>query len=138
VEKMDYIREDGKIIARLDPGDKVIEKLEELRREEEIENGFFYGIGALGETTLGHYNVEKEDYKEEKFEGQFEVTSFSGNIGPDKIHAHIQLGKENFETIGGHFSGGKVSGTFEVIIFLGEKPLKHELDERTGLDVFSF
>jgi predicted DNA-binding protein with PD1-like motif len=135
---MDYIREDGKIIARLDPGDQVIEKLEELREEEDIENGFFYGIGALGEATLGHYDVSKEEYKEEKFEGQFEVTSFSGNIGQDKIHAHIQLGKRDFQTIGGHFSSGRVSGTFELIIFLGEEPLEHELDERTGLDVFSF
>ncbi|MFB6213610.1 MAG: PPC domain-containing DNA-binding protein [Candidatus Nanohaloarchaea archaeon] len=133
---MDYVHKDGRIIARLDPGDKVIKKIRELREKEDIENGFFYGIGAVDEVTLGHYDVEEQDYREKEFEQQFEVTSFSGNISPDKVHAHIQLGKRDFSSIGGHCSSAKVSGTFEIIIFLGETPLEHELDERTGLDVF--
>ncbi|MFB6166993.1 MAG: PPC domain-containing DNA-binding protein, partial [Candidatus Nanohaloarchaea archaeon] len=112
---MDHVREDGRIIARLDPGDKVIEKIRELREKEDIENGFFYGIGAVDKVTLGHYDVEEQDYREKEFQEQFEVTSFSGNIGPDKVHAHIQLGKRDFSSIGGHCSAAKVSGTFELV-----------------------
>ena len=133
---MDYVNEGERIVVRLDPGEKVIESLRELREAEEIENGFFFGIGAVDTATLGHYDVEEQEYREEEFSGQFEVTSFSGNIGPDKIHAHIQLGKRNFESIGGHCSGAQVSGTFEIIVFRGETPLEHRLDETTGLDVF--
>jgi predicted DNA-binding protein with PD1-like motif len=133
---MDYVEESDRIVLRLDPGDRVIDSLETVREDCEVSSGFFFGIGAIDEATLGHYDVETQDYKEETFEEDFEVTSFLGNIGPDKIHAHIQLGKRDFSTIGGHFAGGRVSGTFEVVIIPGEAELTHQLDERTGLDVF--
>ena len=133
---MDYVEESDRIVLRLDPGDRVMESLETVREDCEVTGGFFFGIGAIDEATLGHYDVETQDYKEETFEEDFEVTSFLGNIGPDKIHAHIQLGKRDFSTIGGHFAGGRVSGTFEVVIVSGESELTHQLDERTGLDVF--
>lgn len=133
---MDYVEEDDRIIVRLDPGDHVLDSLATVREEADVEHGFLTGIGAVDRATLGHYDVDEQDYKEEEFTGQFEVTSFVGNIGPDKIHTHIQLATREFESLGGHCSGARVSGTFEVVITLGETPLTHQLDERTGLDVF--
>lgn len=133
---MDYARESDRIVVRLDPGDEVIDSLRSLRDELEIDSGFMTGIGAVDRATLGHYDVDEQSYSEETFTGQFEVTSFSGNIGPDKIHAHIELGTESFDTLGGHCSEARVSGTFEIVVLTGETPLTHELDERTGLDVF--
>lgn len=133
---MDAVKDGDKIIVRLDPGDHVMESLETLRDEYSIENGFFVAIGAVDRCTLGHYDVEEQDYKEETVGGQFEVTNFTGNIGPDKIHAHITLGARDFSTLGGHCSAARVSGTFEIAVFLGETPLTHAVDERTGLDVF--
>lgn len=133
---MDYVQESDRIIVRLDPGDEVLESLRSLREELDIQSGFVTGIGAVDRATLGHYDVDEQSYSEETFTGQFEVTSFSGNIGPDKIHAHIELGTESFDTLGGHCSDARVSGTFEIVVFTGETPLVHELDERTGLDVF--
>ncbi|SFL32761.1 hypothetical protein SAMN04487950_3376 [Halogranum rubrum] len=133
---MDYVEEDEQIIIRLDPGEQVLDSLETLRDDLDIENGFLTGIGAVDTVTLGHYDVDEQEYMEEKFTGQFEVTSFLGNIGPDKIHTHIQVATREFESLGGHCSGARVSGTFEVIITRGETPLTHQLDEQTGLDVF--
>ena len=133
---MDYIEEDDRILVRLDPGDYVLESLETVREECEVTGGFFAGIGAVDEVTLGQYDVGTEDYKEETKTGQFEVTSFLGNIGPDKIHAHIQVASRDYTTLGGHCSGAKVSGTFEIEITTGETVLTHHLDERTGLHVF--
>ena len=133
---MKHVEEENKIMVLLEPGENVIKSLKKIREKYSIKNGFFYGIGAVDQATLGHYNVEKQDYKEKEFEGQYEVTAFSGNIGPDKVHAHIELGKEDFSTLGGHCSQARVSGTFEIVIFKGDTPLYHELDERTGLDVF--
>ncbi|WP_137285835.1 PPC domain-containing DNA-binding protein [Halorussus salinisoli] len=133
---MDSVHEENKIVVRLDPGEEVLESLESLRDEYDIQNGFLMGIGAVDNVVLGHYNVEEQQYNDEEFTGQFEVTSFLGNIGPDKIHTHIQLGTESFESIGGHCAGATVSGTFEIVIFLGKTELTHSLDERTGLDVF--
>ncbi|MFB6113970.1 MAG: PPC domain-containing DNA-binding protein [Halodesulfurarchaeum sp.] len=133
---MEYVEEEHSIVLRLDPGDYVLESLKDLRDEADIEGAFFTGIGAVGEVTLGHYDVETQEYTEETREGQFEVTSFIGNIGPDKVHAHIQVADRQYQTLGGHCSGARVSGTFEVLIHRGETVLTHHLDERTGLDVF--
>lgn len=136
LETMEYVVEGDSVVVRLDPGDEVIESLKTLRAEAEIENGFFTGIGAVGHVVLGHYDVDTQEYTEEAFEGQFEVTSFLGDIGPDKVHAHIELGRDDYSTFGGHCSGATVSGTFELKITLGETALVHERDDRTGLDVF--
>ncbi len=133
---MEYVEEGDIIVARLDPGDQVMDSLAEIRGEENIDSGFFTAIGAVDRVTLGHYDVDEQDYLEKEFTGQFEVTSFTGNIGPDKIHAHIQLGKRDFSSIGGHCSGARVSGTFEIVILKEGTELSHTLDETTGLDVF--
>ena len=133
---MEYTETDEAIVVRLDPGDEVLDSLATIREAADVSGGFFTGIGAVDRATLGHYDTDTEEYTEETFEGQFEVTAFSGNIGPDKIHAHIQLAKRDFSTIGGHCSGARVSGTFEVIVVPGGTTLEHVLDERTGLDVF--
>lgn len=133
---MDYVEEEDRIVVRLDPGDSVRDSLETVREEAGVENGFLAGIGAVDRVTLGHYDVDEQEYNEEEFTGQFEVTSFLGNIGPDKIHTHIQVADREFESLGGHCSDARVSGTFEVAISLGETCLTHRLDERTGLDVF--
>ncbi|GAA0271427.1 hypothetical protein GCM10009000_104020 [Halobacterium noricense] len=92
----------------------------------------------MDRATLGHYNVDSQSYSEETFTDQFEVTAFNGNIGPDKIHAHIELGTESFDTLVGHCSGARVSGTFEIVILIGGTPLNHQRDKQTGLDVFEF
>jgi hypothetical protein len=133
---MDHVREGDRIVARLDPGEEVLDALDRLREEHDVESGFLTAIGAVDRVTLGHYDVDDQEYSEEEFTGQFEVTSFLGNIGPDKIHTHIQVADDSFESLGGHCSGARVSGTFEVLVTLGETPLTHRLDERTGLDVF--
>lgn len=133
---MDY-RDDGEtIVLRLDPGEEVLEALADLRSDADIDGAFFTGIGAVDRVTLGHYDVDEQEYTEETFEGEYEVTAFSGNIGPDKIHAHIQVGERDFSTMGGHCSGARVSGTFEVFVHRSDTTLTHRPDDRTGLDVF--
>jgi len=133
---MEYTRNDNRLIVRLEPGEKVVESLKELREREDITDGFLRGIGAVDHAVLGHYDVDAQSYKEETFSGQYEVTSFLGNIGPDKVHTHIQLGTDTFECIGGHCAEATVSGTFEIEILAGEAELTHTYDEQTGLDVF--
>lgn len=133
---MEYVEERDRIVVRMDRGDQIMDELERLREECEISGAFFFGIGAVDEVTLGHYDVGMEDYKEETFEEDFEVPVFAGNIGPDKIHAHIQLGRRDFTTLGGHFADGQVSGTFEVVVVPVETDLTHRYDVSTGLDVF--
>lgn len=132
-------KQEDKIFARLDRGEEVIQKLRELREKYGIENGFFHGIGAVDRVKLGNYDAENQEYREESFESKFEVPNFAGNIGPDKIHAHITVTGPSFEAKGGHCSMARVSGTFEILIHLSERPtLQHKYDGETGLDTFDF
>ncbi|MFB6110889.1 MAG: PPC domain-containing DNA-binding protein [Halodesulfurarchaeum sp.] len=133
---MEYTATAEAIVVRLDPGEEVLDSLATIRETEDVTGGFLTGIGAVDRATLGHYDPETEEYTEETVEGQFEVTAFGGNVGPDKIHTHIQLARQDFTTIGGHCSGARVSGTFEIAIVPSGTTLEHVLDERTGLDVF--
>ncbi|MFB6086817.1 MAG: PPC domain-containing DNA-binding protein [Halodesulfurarchaeum sp.] len=133
---MEFTETENGIVVLLEPGDSVVESLETVRESADVTGGFFTGIGAVDRATLGHYDTDTQEYSEKTVEGQFEVTAFSGNIGPDKIHAHIQLARRDFTTIGGHCSAARVSGTFEILVVPSGTTLKHALDERTGLDVF--
>ncbi len=133
---MDVVHEGPRLVVRLEPGEEVMGAVEELRNRYRIQNAFMSGIGAVDRAVLGHYDVESQEYTEEVYEGQFEVMNFSGNIGPDKIHAHITLGRDDFSAIGGHCNEARVSGTFELLLVMGDTPLTHRRDEKTGLDVF--
>lgn len=133
---MEYRFEGDAVIVRLDPGEEVITALETLMEEADIEAGFFDAIGAVDSITLGHYDTEDEEYREKQFDGQFEVVSFSGNMAPEKVHAHAAVADREFEMVGGHCSSATVSGTFELRIEQTDA-IDHERDERTGLDVLS-
>lgn len=136
---MESISQDDRIFARLERGEEILSCLGDLRDEYEIENGFMQGIGAVDKVKLGNYNVEEEEYREREFTGTFEVPSFSGNIGPDKIHAHITVSDPSYTPKAGHCGMARVSGTFELIILTTSKnPLYHQYDPSTGLDVFDF
>lgn len=125
-----------RLVVRLDAGEQVMEALETLREEYDVDGAFVTGIGAVDRAVLGHYDVETETYTEETVEGQFEVMQFTGNIGPDKIHAHITLGRDDFSALGGHCSAARVSGTFELLVLRTGATLTHTPDPATGLDVF--
>jgi len=129
-------KDEDVIFVRLDRGEEVISKLKEIRDRYEIKGGFFEGIGAVDKVKLGNYNVNNQNYRENELEGSFEVSSFLGNIGPDKIHAHITLASEDYKAKAGHCSQARVSGTFELIIFTSKHSLSHHYDSETGLDVF--
>jgi len=134
---MESTRYEDRIFARLERGEEVLTCLEELRDQYDIANGFLQGIGAVDRVKLGNYDVETEEYREEEFEGTFEVPSFSGNIGPDKIHAHITVSDPDFNPRAGHCGMARVSGTFELMILTTpNNPLNHKYDPSTGLDVF--
>jgi predicted DNA-binding protein with PD1-like motif len=128
-------------LIRLNRGEKIIACLKNFCIKNKIYGGFFYGIGAVDEVELAHYDVSQKKYSSEKFNLPLELTSLLGNVGFFKkeliIHAHATLANKKMQSFGGHLVEGKISGTGE-IFFTKTKKLNKILDGETGLKVFSF
>lgn len=124
-------------ILVFDKGDDVRTTLLEFANTNRFADAHLTAIGAFSEVTLGFFDRQQKTYKKIPVKEQVEVLSFSGNIaqqdGKPKLHAHIVIGKADGTTRGGHFLGGRVWPTLEMI--LSELPvhLRRTRDEDSGL-----
>ncbi|MCR4264481.1 MAG: DNA-binding protein [Candidatus Roizmanbacteria bacterium] len=123
---------------RIARGEKIISTLSSFCRENKIEGGAFYGIGAVDEVELAHYSVDDKKYSRKKFHEPLELTNITGTIGVEKeviVHAHVTLGRPDMSVIAGHLVEGRISGTLEVYLTDMPKLLK-KYDPETGLTLF--
>jgi predicted DNA-binding protein with PD1-like motif len=124
-------------ILVFDKRDDVRTNLLEFANTNRFTDAHLTAIGAFSEVTLGFFDRHQKTYKEILVKEQVEVLSFAGNIvqqdGKPRLHAHIVIGKADGTAHGGHFLGGRVWPTFEMI--LSELPvhLRRTRDEESGL-----
>lgn len=120
-----------------DKNDEVRDRLLEFANLHHFADAHLAGIGAFSEVTLGFFDPRQKEYRKIPINEQVEVLSFTGNIvqkdGKPRLHAHVVVGKSDGTAHGGHFLGGKVWPTLEMI--LSEMPvhLRRRDDEATGL-----
>lgn len=120
-----------------DKGDEVRKNLLEFANTNRFADAQVTAIGAFSEVVLGFFDRQQKTYKEIPVKEQVEVLSFSGNIvqqdGKPKLHAHVVIGKADGTAYGGHFLGGRVWPTLEMI--LSELPvhLRRTPDKESGL-----
>ena len=130
---------DKYFIVRIDRGELIIEQLKIFCRQQNINGGFFVGLGAVDELELANYDVEHKKYLSKKFSGAFELTNLTGSIGVESdlvVHAHATVGDNEMKTFSGHLVEARVSGTAEIALTPLEK-LDKKLDEQTGLKLFT-
>lgn len=124
-----------------DKGDAVREKLLEFSTANRFSNVQLTAIGAFSEVTLGYFDRQQRDYKNIPVKEQVEVLSFAGNIvqkeGRPLLHAHVVVGRSDGTALGGHFLGGKVWPTLEMVITELPVHLNRTLDEETGLPLIN-
>jgi len=124
-------------VVRLDAGEKIVETLISLCGRDGIGGGFFHGLGAVGETEIGHFDPESNDYTWVKLSGPYEIMSLYGNIttveGKPFIHAHIALGDNTLAVRGGHLREAVVSVTCEVTLTRFRDDIGRKKDETSGL-----
>ncbi|HEY6967708.1 MAG TPA: PPC domain-containing DNA-binding protein [Candidatus Angelobacter sp.] len=120
-----------------DEGDEVRETLLEFARTQRFADAHLTAIGAFSEVKLGFFDRQQKTYKTIPINEQVEVLSFSGNIvqsdGKPALHAHVVVGKSDGSAHGGHFLGGKVWPTLEMLVSEMPVHLRRSHDEEGGL-----
>lgn len=138
---MIYHRTQEGWLLRFLRGEKFVESFGRWLKENDVEGGFFVGLGAFDQVEVAHYDVASKTYNSRSFDEALEVANLTGNVAmfEDKplIHAHVSLSDSQMNTYGGHLVEGRVSGTLEV--HLTHMPrITKVVDEETGLKVFGW
>lgn len=125
----------------LGKNDDLIAGLYRYAELNQIKGASFTALGALGAAALAFFDKEKRVYKLIAVPKQTELVAFSGNIGKKEgkyvVHAHGVVSLEDGQCIGGHFLYASVWPTVEVTIHETEVAVEKELDEETGLSLYS-
>ena len=77
---MEYRKYGKRYVIRIDRGEEVTAKLQELCEKEDIRLASVEGLGAADHVVVGLYNVEKKEYKKRVFDEEMEISSINGNI----------------------------------------------------------
>ena len=139
---MDYRRFNDTLVARIDRGEEILEKLREIAAKENIKLANVNALGATNSFTVGVFNVDEKKYYSNEFEGNFEIVSLTGTVntmnGEPYIHIHMSAGNDRGEVYGGHLNRAVVSATCEMVINIIDGTVDREPDETIGLNLFKF
>lgn len=139
---MEYRKFDNTIIARIDKGEEILEKVKEIALKENIKLASISALGAVNDFTVGVFKTDEKKYYSNSFQGYFEITSLSGTINTmnDEFYTHIHMsaGNEKGEVFGGHLNRAIVSATCEMVITIIDGTVDRYFDEEIGLNLFEF
>ena len=139
---MEYRRFGGKIVARLNKGEEIMQTLGELAKKEGIKLGSVSILGAINKATIGCFNdVEKKFYSRD-YSGIYEIAGFAGTIstmdGQVYLHVHGTISDESNNAFGGHVKSAVVSATAELVIDVIDGEVDRKFSEEIGLNLFEF
>lgn len=139
---MEYRKFDSTIIARIDKGEEILERVKEIALKENIKLASISALGAVNDFTVGVFKTDEKKYYSNSFQGYFEITSLTGTIntmnGEFYIHIHMSAGNEKGEVFGGHLNRAVVSATCEMVITIIDGSVDRYFDEEIGLNLFKF
>lgn len=130
------------VVARIDRGEEILDKLHELAEKEHIKLASVQALGATNDFTVGVFNTETRQYAANRFTGSFEIVSLVGTVNTmDRqfyAHLHMSAGNEKGEVFGGHLNRAVVSATCEMVLHLIDGTVDRRFDTDTGLNLFRF
>ena len=139
---MEYRKFNHTIVARIDKGEEILEKIKEIALKENIKLANINALGAVGEFTVGVFQTKEKKYYSNSFEGDFEIVSLTGTINTMNnefySHLHMSAGNDKGEVFGGHLNKAIVSATCEMIINIIDGTVDRYFDEEIGLNLFKF
>ena len=139
---MEYRKFKNVIVARIDKGEEILDKIKEIALKEKIKLANINALGATNEFVVGVYKVDEKKYYSNEFRGNFEIVSLTGTIntmnGEFYTHIHMSASNEKGEVFGGHLNKAIVSATCEMIITVIDGEVDRYFDEEIGLNLFKF
>ena len=116
---MEYKVFGNTVVARIDRGEEILDKLRELAEKEQIKLASVQALGATNDFTVGVFNTETKQYAANHFTGSFEIVSLCGTVntmdGKFYAHLHMSAGDEKGQVFGGHLNRAMVSATCEMV-----------------------
>lgn len=116
-----------------DKGDDLLVTLRAFAGAHGIRGASFTALGAFRSATIAYWNPATKEYEHIAVDEQVEVLSLVGNLGAEKIHAHVTLGRRDGSAIGGHVIAATVFPTLEMQVVAYEESIVRGTDEETGL-----
>lgn len=139
---MEYKKFNNTIVARIDKGEEILEKIKEIALKENIKLANINALGATNDFTVGVFKTEEKKYYSNDFKGNYEIVSLTGTIntmnGDFYSHLHMSCGNEKGEVFGGHLNRAIVSATVEMIINIIDGEVDRCFNEEIGLNLFKF
>jgi len=139
---MEYRRFENTIIARIDRGEEITEQVRRVAERENIKLAAVNALGAVGEFTVGVFDVGQKKYFAREFAGYYEIVSLHGTIntfnGEYYSHLHMSAGTVEGALVGGHLNRAVVSATCEMVITVIDGRVDRRYDDAVGLNVFEF
>ena len=139
---MEYRKFNNTIVAKIDKGEEILEKIKEIALKENITLANINALGATNDFTVGVFKTEEKKYYSNNFKGDFEIVSLTGTIntmnGEFYTHIHMSAGNDKGEVFGGHLNRAVVSATCEMIINIIDGKVDRKYDENIGLNLFEF
>ena len=139
---MEYRRFNDTIVARMDKGEEILEKIKEIALKENIRLASISALGATNDFKVGVFKVDEKKYYSNEFKGNFEIVSLVGTINTMNnefyTHIHMSAGNDKGEVFGGHLNRAIVSATCEMIINIIEGNVDRYFDKEIGLNLFQF
>jgi uncharacterized protein len=118
-------------------GDEVMDGLQRFAAEHHLDGAHFTAIGAFSDVTLGYFDWERKEYRENDVPEQVEVLTLAGDVAVDDgaptVHAHVVLGRSDGSALGGHLLRAHVRPTLELILTETPRHLRKRHDEQSGL-----
>lgn len=139
---MEYRVFNDKIVARIDRGEEITDKIKEIALKENILLAEISALGATNDFTVGCYDINKKKYYPNTFTGDHEIVSLTGTIntmnGEFYSHIHMSAANGKGEVFGGHLTRAVVSATCEAVITIINGKVDRRHDEKLGINLFEF
>ena len=136
---MKYKRFGNTIVARIDRGEEILDKIRELALSENIKLASVSALGATNDFTVGVFNTAEKKYYSNEFKGAFEIVSLTGTIntmgGQFYTHIHMSAGNDKGQVFGGHLNRAMVSATCEMVVTVIDGEIDRYADPDVGLNL---